>query len=149
VVETKLRQLMKADAKGVYPHPKSDAKPPPAPDAVGCKDSPLITRMPGSRLTDCVDKPDDRFTFATGSGKPDKVVEGAYHRVRYDFENVASKAEVIRNLKTALLTGGFTLVSDSGDVGYYTARAGKNWLAAEVLAAAMSSRWSSRQRSNS
>jgi OOP family OmpA-OmpF porin len=132
VVEIPLRQLVKADASAVYPQMKSDARPTPEPDAKGCKDSPLITRFPGSVLTDCDDKPDDRFNFGMGSGKPDKVVEGDYHRLRYDFSKVASKAEVIRNLKTALHTGGFTLVYDSGDAGYYTAQAGKNWVGVEV-----------------
>src|ERR1700744_5180419 len=34
-----------------------------AQDAAGCKDSPLVTRFPGSIITSCNDKTDDAFKF--------------------------------------------------------------------------------------
>ena len=44
-------------------------------DAEGCKDSPLISRFPGSVLTGCKDKDDDAFDFEMGGGKPKKRIE--------------------------------------------------------------------------
>jgi flagellar motor protein MotB len=44
-----------------------------AQDATGCKDSPLISRFPGSVLTSCADKADDVFSFTMGSGKPESA----------------------------------------------------------------------------
>jgi OmpA-OmpF porin, OOP family len=96
-------------------------------DAAGCKDSPLISRFPGSVLTDCKDKADDSFTFTIDNGKS-KVIEGELHQLRYQFPQTASKAQVVRNLNTALRTAGYTMVYDSGAAGDFTGHMGKTWI---------------------
>jgi OmpA-OmpF porin, OOP family len=100
-------------------------------DAAGCKDSPLISRFPGSVLVDCKDKADDSFNFTLDNGKR-KVVEGEFHQIRYQFPNTASKAQVVRNLNTALRTAGYTMVYDSGPSGDFTGHMGKTWIQIEI-----------------
>jgi OmpA-OmpF porin, OOP family len=100
-------------------------------DAEGCKDSPLISRFPGSVITKCSNKADDSFTFTLDkSGK--KTVEGEFHQIKYDFPDSASKTQVLRNLNTALRTAGYTMVYDSGAYGDFTGHMGKTWIQFEI-----------------
>jgi len=99
-----------------------------AQDKEGCQDSPLISRFPGSVLTKCADKPDDTGKFPMGSGKPDKLIEGEYHFLHYTYPKTASKAQVVRNLVTALKTAGYTFVYDSGSYGDSTSHMGGTWI---------------------
>jgi OOP family OmpA-OmpF porin len=101
-------------------------------DAQGCKDSPLITRFPGSVISACKDQADDAFDFQQGNNKPKKRVEGEFHRIDYNFPKTASKAQVVRNLNTALRTAGYTFVYDSGEYGDFTGYKGKAWIQIEV-----------------
>lgn len=102
-----------------------------AQDAAGCKDSPLISRFPGSVLTSCKDMADDKFTFTLDGGKS-QAVEGEFHQIFYDFPKTASKAQVVRNLNTALRRAGYAMVYDSGDYGDFTGRMGKTWIQIEI-----------------
>jgi outer membrane protein OmpA-like peptidoglycan-associated protein len=103
------------------------------PDAAGCKDSPLITRFPGSFIAACTNKPDDSFRFENiGPKKEVKQIEGELHQNVYSFPTSASKAQVVRNLNTALRLAGYTFVYDSGDYGDFTVTRGKTWIAMEV-----------------
>ena len=97
-------------------------------DAQGCKDSPLITRYPGSVITKCSDKPDDVARMRMGTNKPDKQIAGEVHYLNYRFPSTASKAEVVRNLTTALRNAGFTADYDSGSYGDSTWHKGKTWV---------------------
>jgi outer membrane protein OmpA-like peptidoglycan-associated protein len=101
-------------------------------DAEGCKDSPLITRFPGSIISVCKDQPDDVFEFEQGNGKPRKKMEGDFHQLNYNFPKTVSKAQVVRNLNTALRNAGYTFVYDSGDYGDFTAYKGKTWIQIEI-----------------
>jgi OmpA-OmpF porin, OOP family len=106
---------------------------PAAPDAAGCKDSPLIGRFPGSYIGSCKDKADEAHIFENiGPQKEKKNLEGEYHEVVYQFPKTASKAQVVRNLNTALRLAGYTFVYDSGDYGDFTVTRGKTWISEEV-----------------
>ena len=102
-----------------------------AQDAEGCKDSPLVGRFPGSVITDCKNKADDKFTFTLDNGKR-KDVEGEFHQINYKFPNTASKAQVVRNMNTAIRKAGYTMVYDSGDYGDFTGHMGKTWIQIEI-----------------
>jgi outer membrane protein OmpA-like peptidoglycan-associated protein len=102
-----------------------------AQDAQGCKDSPLISRFPGSVIADCSDKQDDVANLPMGN-KPVKRIEGEVHKVTYNFPKTASKAQVVRNLNTALRTAGYTFDYDSGDYGDFTVHKGNTWILVEV-----------------
>jgi len=104
-------------------------------DAKGCKDSPLLSRFPGSIINLCVDKADDSFRFDNlGPKKESRTIEGEFHQNNYDFPHTASKAQVVRNLHTALQTAGYTFEYDSGEAGSFTAHMGKTWIAVQISA---------------
>lgn len=105
-----------------------------AQDAAGCKDSPLISRFPGAVLYNCTDKADDLATMPMGPGKPDKKLEGEYHLADYRAPTTASKAQVVRNLNTALRAAGYTIDYDSGAYGDLTVHVGKTWIFESVSA---------------
>ena len=102
-----------------------------AQDKEGCKDSPLVGRFPGSVIIDCKNKDDDKFTFTLDKGK-NQPVEGEFHQINYRFPNTASKAQVVRNMNTALRRAGYTMVYDSGDYGDFTGHMGKTWIQIEI-----------------
>jgi outer membrane protein OmpA-like peptidoglycan-associated protein len=100
-------------------------------DAKGCKDSPIITRFPGSVITDCSEKDDDVFDFSVDS-KPAKHFEGHIVRIFYNFPKTASKAEVVRNMNTALHKAGYTFDYDSGAGGDFGGHMGKTRIQIEI-----------------
>ena len=100
-------------------------------DAKGCKDSPLISRFPGSVITDCKQKDDDVFKFEMSPG-PAKAIEGRFLQIEYQFPKTASKAQVVRNMNTALHRAGYTFHYDSGDYGDFTGHMGKTWIQIEI-----------------
>jgi OOP family OmpA-OmpF porin len=100
-------------------------------DAEGCKDSALIGRFLGSVLTSCKDSADDSFKFTLDKGGP-KAVEGEFHQIVYQFPKTASKAQVVRNLNTAIRKAGYTMVYDSGEYGDFTGHMGKTWIQIEI-----------------
>src|SRR5580698_6375654 len=102
-----------------------------AQDAEGCKDSPLVGRFPGSVLTSCKEMADDKFTFTLDNGKKQDV-EGEFRRIEYQFPKTASKAQVVRNMNTAIRKAGYTMVYDSGDYGDFTGHMGKTWIQIEI-----------------
>ncbi|HEY4356524.1 MAG TPA: OmpA family protein [Acidobacteriaceae bacterium] len=103
-----------------------------AQDAEGCKDSPLITRFPGSVLTSCKSMDDDVFDFMMDNGKPKTRVEGKFQEINYQFPKTASKAQVVRNMNTALRRAGYTMHYDSGDYGDFGGHMGKTWIQIEI-----------------
>jgi len=100
-------------------------------DAQGCNDSPIITRFPGSVITTCSTKEDDVFDFDIAA-KPKKHFEGRMVRISYSFPKTASKAEVVRNMNTALHKAGYTFDYDTGDYGDFTAHMGKTWIEIQI-----------------
>lgn len=100
-------------------------------DAEGCKDSPLISRFPGSVLSECKHKADDVFKFTLDNGKS-KEVEGDFTQIEYKFPSTASKAQVVRNMNTAIRAAGYTMVYDSGQYGDFTGHMGKTWIQIEI-----------------
>src|SRR5437868_15201127 len=100
------------------------------PDAEGCKDSPLITRMPGSKINSCDNKEYEQASFLL---KPDadgntqeKKVEGEYHYWEYGTREGMSEIQIYRNIEAALKKAGFTFdYANSPDT--ITAHKGKTW----------------------
>jgi OOP family OmpA-OmpF porin len=128
-VEVKLEQLMTANADGHYGAIARGAAA--GVDAAGCADSPFVTRFPRSVLQNCADKPDDVAKLPVGNDQ--KQIEGEIHQSTYGYPATSSKAQVYRNLKTALQQAGFTFVFDtSADVGDFVVHSGKNWIHEEV-----------------
>jgi outer membrane protein OmpA-like peptidoglycan-associated protein len=96
-----------------------------------CKDSPLITRFPGSTFRGCDDSADRIVSLPTGPGKPVRKVEGEYHYVYYRGPDTTSADQLIRNLTTALKAAGFIQEYNNGsnDVVFHQ---GKTWIREQV-----------------
>jgi outer membrane protein OmpA-like peptidoglycan-associated protein len=102
-------------------------------DAEGCKDSPLITRMPGGAIHNCDKKEYDQFDITVGVKDGDdqvKHVEGPLESWGYGTREGVSEIQVYRNLDTALRTGGFQIVFERSP-GYISARKGNTWVVIE------------------
>lgn len=82
-------------------------------DAEGCKDSPLITRFPGSTIHSCENKEYEQADFPLGTDKDGnaltKHVEGEYHSWDIGTRDGVSEIQVFRNFQNALKTTGFTI----------------------------------------
>src|SRR5262249_4628669 len=77
-------------------------------DAEGCKDSPLITRFPGSIIHSCDNKEYEQADFPLG-GDQQKHVEGEYHSWDIATREGTSEIQVFRNFQTALKNAGFVI----------------------------------------
>jgi OmpA-OmpF porin, OOP family len=82
-----------------------------APDAAGCQDHPLFTRMQNMRIYSCKTVEFERVVFKTGKGT-DVAVEGRRFDVRYQTEvgqTAPSPLAIIRNHQQALARIGGTV----------------------------------------
>jgi OmpA-OmpF porin, OOP family len=99
-------------------------------DAEGCRDSPLVTRMPGGTIHSCDNKEYEQAEMPTGKDSDGNVVtkkfEGEYHYWDYGTREGVSEIQVFRNFETALRQGGFTIVFEDSP-GTITAHKGDTW----------------------
>ena len=103
-------------------------------DHAGCKDSPLVSRFPGSVITNCTDSDADSFDFTVvmDNKQQPKHIGGVLHQINYSWPKTASKSQVVHNLNIALKKAGYTFDYDSGDYGDFTVHMGKTWIMEEV-----------------
>jgi OmpA-OmpF porin, OOP family len=80
-------------------------------DAEGCKDSPLITRFPGSIINSCEHKEFDQYDFPVAPDKDGnaqtKHIEGEFRSWDIGTREGTSELQVYRNMEAALKTAGF------------------------------------------
>jgi OOP family OmpA-OmpF porin len=107
----------------------AQAKPPQ--DKKGCKDSPLISRFPGSVITACEDDADKTFDFSM-PGAGSKTVEGEYHSLEYRSPETATNPEIERNMSTALRNAGYTIEYEAQFHNKIVGHMGKTWIQMEV-----------------
>ena len=100
-------------------------------DKKGCKDSPLISRFPGSKITGCEDSTDKSFDFSM-PGAGHQTVEGEYHYLEYRGPDSASNAELARNMGTALRNAGYKMLFESGNHNKFVGQMGKTWIQIEI-----------------
>jgi outer membrane protein OmpA-like peptidoglycan-associated protein len=97
-----------------------------AQDRIGCKDSPLITRFPGSTIGNCKDAEFDQNDFPLADHK-EKHVEGEFHFLSYTpKQGVVSCIQLFRNIETALKAAGFILDYEASPY-RITAHHGTTW----------------------
>ena len=100
------------------------------PDAEGCKDSAVITRMAGSKINSCETKEFDQVKFPLGQdaqgNDKEKVAEGEVRTWDYYTREGVSEIQVFRNIETALKRAGFTIDYESSPM-QITAHKGKTW----------------------
>ena len=107
------------------------------PDAEGCKDSKLLTRMPGCTITACTSKEFDAVEFqvkpvnsATGD-VPKQALEGQVETLDYICSTKLSPLQLHRNFETALKAAGFTIVMSGKDENEWqivTAKKASQWV---------------------
>ena len=97
-----------------------------AQDKKGCQDSPLVSRFPGSVLTNCVDKADNTYEFRNGAGT--QTVEGEYYFREYRAPETASTAQLERNYITALRNAGYPIVFEAQFHDSFVGHMGKTWI---------------------
>jgi OmpA-OmpF porin, OOP family len=77
-------------------------------DAEGCKDSPLISRFPGSTINSCDNKEYEQADFPMPNDRQ-KHLEGEYHYWDIATREGTSEIQVFRNFQTALKNAGFAI----------------------------------------
>jgi OOP family OmpA-OmpF porin len=99
-------------------------------DAEGCKDSPIITRMPGSTIHNCENKEYEQVKMPVGKNKDgevtEKTLEGEFHSWDYGTREGVSEIQVFRNFETALKQAGMKIVYEDSP-GTITANRGDTW----------------------
>lgn len=111
------------------------AQDPAEPDAEGCKDTPILTRLPGCRIARCESKEFDAVDLQVGAIKeggeaPMRTLEGATDMVTYVCPARLSSLQIVRNAENALKSAGFTVVFSGkmgGDTPVVTAQKGPRW----------------------
>jgi OmpA-OmpF porin, OOP family len=85
------------------------------PDAKGCSDHPLFTRMQNMRLAYCKTYPFDSFKFKTGAAS-ETVVEGKRYEIKYQIMKgleAPSPLAIIRNHQQAIARIGGTVLFEN------------------------------------
>ena len=104
-------------------------------DAENCHDSPLIARMPGSKIRNCDHKEFEQVKMRTDTNKDgeaiEKTLEGEYWYWEYDNREGVSDLQVFRNIETALRRAGWT-IDWSASPEWITAHKGATWYALEA-----------------
>ena len=95
-------------------------------DADGCKDSAIITRMPGSTIHNCDNKEFDQAKMPIDKDGNEKAAEVKFHYWDYGTREGVSEIQVFRNFETALKQAGFTVVYEDSP-GIITAHKGGTW----------------------
>ncbi len=112
----------------------------PAPDAKGCQDSKVLTRLPGCRILRCRTAQYDMYEMpvAHPAGKPveKKALEGEHEQIVYECSPGTSPLEIARNAENAFRQAGFNIPFTDRYATtrfYVTAQKGAQW--AHVAAA--------------
>lgn len=113
------------------------AQSPDDPDAEGCKDSKLLTRLSGCKIIECELKDFDEATIQTKPGSSAEnpavmtTLEGMVEQVRYVCPSRLSLLQIQRNAEAALKAAGFAPVySGKSEVDFpmIAARKGGQWV---------------------
>ena len=102
-------------------------------DAKGCKDTPLLTRLPGCHISYCSKAEFDQAELMTKIGDPTKHLEGRIEKIHYECEG-KSALQVSRNAEGALKGAGYAIDLTGYDVPthYVTAHKGAQWVAVQA-----------------
>jgi len=117
------------------------AQEPGDPDAEGCKDLPILSRMPGCTITECGAKEYDAAEVTVGAlndataEHPMKSLEGQVETVTYICPEKLSLLQIGRNAEAALKAAGYEVVFSGKsfhDNRIVTAQKGVRWVQVKV-----------------
>ena len=104
-------------------------------DAPNCKDSKLLSRLPGCFIQVCDNKDFDQLAIRTGPHKEEndavKTLEGVVENLSYECPGKLSPLQVIRNASAALQKAGYQAVfngKDENDYLSFTMRKVDQWV---------------------
>ena len=107
----------------------------PTEDAQNCKDSKLLSRLPGCFIQSCENKEFDQLAIRTGPYKEEndavKSLEGVVENMAYECPGKLSPLQVVRNAATALQRAGYQSVfngKDENDALAFTMRKADQWV---------------------
>lgn len=98
-------------------------------DAKGCEDSPLVSRFPGSTISNCRHADFDAVKMPLAKGS--QPVEGDRQQISYRVEKGHTQAEIKRNLSNAFQAAGYTIDFDQGRT--LVAHKENVWIHAEAI----------------
>jgi len=91
-----------------------------AKDDPGCKDHPLLTRMPNFYIDSCEENEFDQYQFKDSQGNW-VTVEGAYYFIKYALKDGAkapSELQIVRNYSNAIQKAGGKAAFETRDTAY-------------------------------
>jgi OmpA-OmpF porin, OOP family len=104
-------------------------------DLEGCKDSKLLSRLPGCFIEACENKEFDQAVIRTGPPKEPndavKTLEGAVEILRYQCSGKTSPLQVVRNSAAAMQKAQYQIVHNGKDENEFlsvTGRKGDQWI---------------------
>ena len=104
-------------------------------DLAECKDSKLLTRLPGCFISACESRDFDQATIRTGPHKEEndavKTLEGKVEKLSYECSGKTSPLQVVRNSAAALQKAGYQPVfngKDQDEALTVTLRKGDQWI---------------------
>jgi OmpA-OmpF porin, OOP family len=101
-----------------------------AEDAEGCKDSPVVQRIPGSSINSCDHKDYDQAEVLGDAAGTGKEIEGEVSRITYTVPEKMTSVQVTKNYANALTKAGYRLVfqDDSRTVGQLKDKSREQWV---------------------
>jgi len=97
-------------------------------DAEGCKDSPLISRFPGSVIHQCDNKEYEQADFPLNNdASQTKHLEGEYHYWDVGTREGTSQIQLYRNFETAIAKAGYTF-DYKNPPSEFVAHKGSSWI---------------------
>jgi OOP family OmpA-OmpF porin len=108
----------------------------PGVDEEGCKESPLLSRMPGCGIYECVKKEFDAFDLVINNAGEMKNLEGAGEQLKLICPANQSALQLHRNVEAALKKAGYTIVFSGRHEAHerpaVTAQKGAQWIAVQM-----------------
>lgn len=108
----------------------------PGVDAEGCKESSLLSRMPGCGIWECVKKDFEAFEVVVNKAGEMKVLEGAGEVLKLVCPATTSQIQLHRNAEAALKKSGYTIVfsgrHEAHDRPAVTAQKGAQWISVQT-----------------
>ena len=108
----------------------------PGVDEEGCKESALLSRMPGCGIYECVKKDFDAFDVVINKAGEMKNLEGSGEQMKLICPANQSALQLHRNVEAALKKGGYTVVFSGRHEGHerpaVTAQKGAQWISVQM-----------------
>lgn len=108
------------------------AQEPGQPDEEGCTPSPLLTRMTGCSIYECMKKDFDSFEVVINKDGDTRELEGAVDHAKYVCPTAMSQLQLLRNAEAALTKAGYKSVFSGRHPAYdhpaVTMQKGAQWI---------------------